>query len=101
LGLALGWQFEGIPGSFEDHATQISDQTGRAITNMEPAKRGMRAYFDVDDINAAAARVKEFDGERTSRARCRAWGGSQSVRIPRAMTSASGRTTPLSQFQLG
>jgi hypothetical protein len=47
LGLALGWQFEGIPGPFEDHATQISDQTGRAITNMEPAKRGMRAHFDV------------------------------------------------------
>jgi sugar lactone lactonase YvrE len=35
LGLALGWQFEGIPGPVEDHASQISDQTGGAITNTE------------------------------------------------------------------
>jgi predicted enzyme related to lactoylglutathione lyase len=43
--------------------TRISDQAGLAITNMEPGKRGIRAYFDVDDINAGAARVKELGGE--------------------------------------
>jgi uncharacterized protein len=43
--------------------TQISDQTGAAITNMEPGKQGTRAYFDVDEINAGAARVKELGGE--------------------------------------
>ena len=47
---------------------------------MEPAKRGMHAYVDVDDVNAAAARVKEFGGERTSRVRPGM--ESQSVRIP-------------------
>jgi hypothetical protein len=54
---------------------------GGAITNMEPAKRGMHTYVDVDDINAAAAPVKELAARPTSRVRCRAWGGSQSVRI--------------------
>ena len=42
---------------------RISDQGGAAITNMEPGKRGTRAYFDVDDINAGVARVKELGGE--------------------------------------
>jgi predicted enzyme related to lactoylglutathione lyase len=41
---------------------QLSDQ-GVAITNMEPNKRGTRSYFDVDDINVGAARVKELGGE--------------------------------------
>jgi predicted enzyme related to lactoylglutathione lyase len=43
--------------------TRIGEQTGAAITNMEPGKRGTRAYFDVDDINAGAARVTELGGE--------------------------------------
>ena len=30
---------------------------------MEPGKRGIRTYFDVDDINPGAARVKELGGE--------------------------------------
>jgi predicted enzyme related to lactoylglutathione lyase len=30
---------------------------------MEPGKRGMRVYFDVDDINDGAARVTELGGE--------------------------------------
>ena len=30
---------------------------------MEPGKRGARTYFDVEDINAGAARVKELSGE--------------------------------------
>jgi predicted enzyme related to lactoylglutathione lyase len=34
-----------------------------AITNMEPGKRGARIYFDVEEINAGAARVKELGGE--------------------------------------
>ena len=42
---------------------QNSDVSGVAITNMEPGKRGMRPYFDVDDINAGSARVRELGGE--------------------------------------
>jgi predicted enzyme related to lactoylglutathione lyase len=62
-GSLFGWKFEAYPGPFEYHMTQIGEQTGAAITNMEPGKRGARAYFDVDDIHAGIARVKELGGE--------------------------------------
>ena len=61
-GSLFGWQFQSFPGPSEYHMTRISDQTGGAITNMEPGKRGTRPYFSVDDINAGAARVKELGG---------------------------------------
>jgi uncharacterized protein len=62
-GSLFGWQFEAAPGDFEYYMTRIGEQTGLAITNMEPGKKGARAYFDVDDINAGAARVRELGGE--------------------------------------
>jgi predicted enzyme related to lactoylglutathione lyase len=62
-GSLFGWQFQAFPGPSEYHMTRISDQQGLAITNMEPAKRGTRPYFDVDDIKAGAARVTELGGE--------------------------------------
>jgi predicted enzyme related to lactoylglutathione lyase len=65
-GSLFGWQFKSMPGPSEYHMTEIAPkQTGGAITNMEPGKRGTRAYFDVDDINAGAARVRELGGEAT------------------------------------
>jgi predicted enzyme related to lactoylglutathione lyase len=62
-GSLFGWQFQAFPGPFEYHIARISEQTGGAITDMEPGKRGMRVYFDVDDINAGKARVEELGGE--------------------------------------
>ena len=62
-GSLFGWKFEAMPGPSEYLMTRITDQMGGAITNMEPGKRGARAYFDVDEINAGAARVKELGGE--------------------------------------
>ncbi len=62
-GSLFGWTFEAVPGPSEYHMTRVSDQAGAAITNMEPGKTGIRPYFDVDDINAGAARVKELGGE--------------------------------------
>jgi uncharacterized protein len=62
-GSLFGWEFQEFPGPFEYHTTQITDQQGAAITNMEQGKRGTRSYFAVDDINAGAARVKELGGE--------------------------------------
>ena len=56
-------QFQEFPGPSEYHMTRIGEQTGGAITNMEPGKKGTRAYFDVDDVNAGAARGKELGGE--------------------------------------
>ena len=62
-GSLFGWQFQAFPGPSEYHMTRISEQTGAAITNMEPGKRGTRPYFDVDDVNAGAARVQELGGK--------------------------------------
>ena len=64
-GSLFGWQFQAFPGGGgEYHMTEVTPgQTGGAITNMEPGKRGTRTYFDVDDINAGAARVRELGGE--------------------------------------
>ncbi|HZQ65511.1 MAG TPA: VOC family protein [Gaiellaceae bacterium] len=59
----FGWQFQSFPGPSEYHMAQIGEQQGVAITNMEPGKRGTRSYFDVDDITAGAARVRELGGE--------------------------------------
>ena len=66
-GSLFGWQFEAFPGPSEYHMTRISDEAGAAITNMEPGKRGLRAYFDVDDINSGLAQVKELGGEAGER----------------------------------
>src|SRR5207245_10138616 len=52
-GALFGWKFESFPGPSEYHMTQIGDGTGAAITNMEPGKRGARAYFDVEIGRAA------------------------------------------------
>ena len=62
-GSLFGWQFQSYPGPSEYHMTRIGEQSGLAITNMEPGKKGPRAYFDVDDINAGAARVSELGGD--------------------------------------
>lgn len=60
----FGWQWQTFDGPTEYHMTQLSDQTGGAIYTPDPAdKRGTRVYFDVDDVNAEAARVKELGGE--------------------------------------
>jgi predicted enzyme related to lactoylglutathione lyase len=66
-GSLFGWEFAAAPLPFEYHTTRISDQTGGAITSMEPGKRGARVYFDVDDIDAGAARVRELGGEASER----------------------------------
>jgi hypothetical protein len=60
----FGWQFQNFPGPSEYWMGEIvPKQSGVAITNMEPNKRGTRAYFDVEDIKAGAARVNELGGK--------------------------------------
>ena len=62
-GSLFGWQFQSVPGPGEYHMTRIAEGTGAAVTDMEPGKKGMRPYFDVDDIKAGAERVKELGGQ--------------------------------------
>lgn len=62
-GSLFGWKFESFPGPSEYHMTRIAEQTGAAVTNMEAGKKGLRSYFDVEDIHAGIARVKELGGQ--------------------------------------
>lgn len=63
-GSLFGWDFQAFPGSpAEYRMARIDDASGVAVTSMEPGKRGMRTYFEVDDINAGAARVQELGGK--------------------------------------
>jgi hypothetical protein len=59
----FGWEFESFPEGSEYHMARIDDQSGAAISGMEPGKKGPRVYFDVDDIQASAGRVRELGGE--------------------------------------
>jgi predicted enzyme related to lactoylglutathione lyase len=62
-GSLFGWEFDVYPGPNEYLMTRIGEQQGAAISNMEPGKRGTRAYFDVDDVNEGAAKVRELGGQ--------------------------------------
>jgi predicted enzyme related to lactoylglutathione lyase len=62
-GSLFGWEFEAFPGPSEYHMARITETAGAAVTDMEPGKRGPRAYFDVDDIATGVARVRELGGE--------------------------------------
>jgi predicted enzyme related to lactoylglutathione lyase len=62
-GSLFGWQFESYPGPSEYLMTRFSDSQGGAIYAADDDARGARVYFDVDDINAGAARVNELGGE--------------------------------------
>jgi predicted enzyme related to lactoylglutathione lyase len=64
-GSLFGWEWQAFEGSpREYHMTQFSETQGGAIYEPEDAgARGTRAYFDVDDINAANARVRKLGGE--------------------------------------
>lgn len=62
-GSLFGWEWQAFDGPFEYHMTRFSDTTGGAILEAEGDKRGTRVYFDVDDINVGASRVKELGGE--------------------------------------
>jgi predicted enzyme related to lactoylglutathione lyase len=59
----FGWTFQSLDGPTEYHLTQLNDQVGAGIYPAEDGERGLRVYFDVDDINAGAARVRELGGE--------------------------------------
>jgi predicted enzyme related to lactoylglutathione lyase len=59
----FGWQWQAMEGPFEYNMTQINDTSGAAVFPADGNDRGLRAYFDVDDINAGISRVNELGGE--------------------------------------
>lgn len=63
-GSLFGWEFQAFEGSPSEYLmTRLSETSGGAIFQADGSERGPRVYFDVDDINAGASRVKELGGE--------------------------------------
>ncbi|MDQ3865603.1 MAG: VOC family protein [Actinomycetota bacterium] len=54
----FGWSFE----AFGDEDYHVSYEAGGAVSGA-PDEKGLLAYFGVDDIDAAIARVRELGGE--------------------------------------
>ena len=60
----FGWEFQAFEGSPSEYlTTQFSDSTGAAIFKPDGETQGMRVYFDVDNIEAGSARVRELGGQ--------------------------------------
>jgi len=60
-GALFGWQFESY-GDQDYHMTQFDESSGGAISGGEEPG-APRVYFDVDDIDAATAKVRELGGQ--------------------------------------
>ena len=75
--------------------TRFSESQGGAIMADDGSTKGPRVYFDVDDINAGVARVKELGGEASdAHGRSRAWAGSRRARTARAIDFGLWQTDP-------
>jgi uncharacterized protein len=62
----FGWEFQAMEGSpTEYHMMRFTETTGGAVMESDGSTKGPRVYFDVDDIHAATAKVKELGGETT------------------------------------
>jgi predicted enzyme related to lactoylglutathione lyase len=60
----FGWEFQAFEGSpSEYHTTRFSDDQGGAVMESDGTTKGPRVYFDVDDVRATVARVKELGGD--------------------------------------
>jgi predicted enzyme related to lactoylglutathione lyase len=60
-GSLFGWEFQEFPGGPTEYfVTQTGENQGVAVMG---GGDGPRAYFDVDDISAGAAQVRELGGQ--------------------------------------
>ncbi len=59
----FGWEYDSYEGPVEYNMLRGEPRPGGAIYPSEDAGTGSLVYFDVDDINAGAARVRELGGE--------------------------------------
>jgi uncharacterized protein len=63
-GALFDWQFTEVPGSPAEYFhTRINEEQGVAVSSIEPDRRGIRPYFEVDDIDASIVRITELRGE--------------------------------------
>jgi len=60
-GSLFGWQFQSF-GEMDYHLTQTADDQGGAVSGMQEGENAT-IYFDVDDIDASLAHVRELGGQ--------------------------------------
>ncbi|MEO8290764.1 MAG: VOC family protein [Gaiellaceae bacterium] len=58
----FGWEFEKMEGPIDYRMARTGEQSGVAV-NASEADRGLMTYFDVDDMDAQLARVRELGGQ--------------------------------------
>lgn len=58
----LGWQFQEPFGGMDYHMTRTGEDQGGAVSGMADVGH-LTVYFDVDDIDASLAKVRELGGE--------------------------------------
>jgi predicted enzyme related to lactoylglutathione lyase len=63
-GELFGWSFQSIDGPVEYHMAQVSESLGGAIHRADQGGGipGVFVYFGVEDIQAAARRVRDLGG---------------------------------------
>jgi uncharacterized protein len=59
----FGWTFQTYEGPMQYHMTQAGGDPGGGLYESQQGESGVKVYFDVDDINAGAARVRELGGD--------------------------------------
>ncbi len=65
-GSLFGWDFQAYPEGSEYHMARLTEDSGAAVSGMEgPGKRGLRVYFEIDDMDASVAKVRELGGNVT------------------------------------
>jgi predicted enzyme related to lactoylglutathione lyase len=58
----FGWEFKSMEG-MDYRMAPTGGQEGAAVYPSEEAKRGLMAYYGVDDIDGKVASVRELGGE--------------------------------------
>jgi predicted enzyme related to lactoylglutathione lyase len=61
----FGWSFRAMEGPVEYHMAQVSEGLGGAVHRADQGGGipGIFVYFDVDDINDGAQRVRDLGGK--------------------------------------
>jgi uncharacterized protein len=59
----FGWQFDRMEGPVDYRMAQAEEQQGVAISASADGGRGLLVYYDVEDIDAQVARVRELGGQ--------------------------------------
>ena len=97
-GSLFGWEFQAYDDSTDYQMARIDDESGVAISGMDPDLRGPRVVFDVDDIQAGAARVRELGGEASEKAPVPGMGWFSNCKDPQGNDFGLWQTDPSAQM---